>query len=247
MRRPSEASSAEGAGPGQMVVGLAGADHRPLDVAHRRPPSPAVAGRGHAAGRRIGGEKGLQLPAARRPAARRCRTARSGCTARRGPRPGRRRGRAPSRSPRRARARRRSRCRAGSRRGRGTAPRAAARLRRSPPQARLDPGSGSPIVSSSASHSSHASSVVGRRRKRFCHNRFRQDLQRLGIEDMLAVPPQHGHEHLVAAFRLNNKHRCNDRHHHAEKALSPHPLANVVETDRRFGPSVSWYARSSAS
>ena len=49
------------------------------------------------------------------------------------------------------------------------------------------------------------------------------------------MPPQHGHEHLVAAFGLNNKHRRNDRHHHPEKALSPHTLANVIETDWRFG------------
>ena len=70
--------------------------------------------------------------------------------------------------------------------------------------------------------------------------RFGQDGQRVGVEHMLAMPLQHRHEHLVAAVGALDEHRRDDRHHHPEEALPAHAVADVVEADRRVGPSASW-------
>ena len=50
------------AGAGQVVVGLASADHRPLDVSHRLPPAQPLGIGPSAAGRLVGGQERLRLP-----------------------------------------------------------------------------------------------------------------------------------------------------------------------------------------
>ena len=54
------------------------------------------------------------------------------------------------------------------------------------------------------------------------------------VEDVLAVPLQHGHEHLIAALGPLDEHGRHDRHHHAEEALAADPVADVVEIHRRM-------------
>ena len=66
IRRPSEASSWPRRAAGQVVVRLAGADHRPLDVAHRLPPPEPLGLR--AARRRPPRRRRGAPPARRRPA-----------------------------------------------------------------------------------------------------------------------------------------------------------------------------------
>ena len=70
------------------------------------------------------------------------------------------------------------------------------------------------------------------RAQRFWSSRFGQRRQRVGVDDMLAVPAQHRHEHLVAARGALHEHRRDDRHHHPEEALPAHPVAHVVEADQ---------------
>ena len=78
--------------------------------------------------------------------------------------------------------------------------------------------------------------VAGRRAERLDSGRRGQDRQCIGVQHMLAMPLQHGHEHRVAAFGALHQHRRHDRHHHSEEALPAHSLAHLGEADRRLGP-----------
>ena len=88
-RSAGRARPARGCGGGRSGDrGLAGADHRPLDVAHRLPPPQALGLRRLAPRRLVGVEELLAARRARPPGGRRCRTATSGCRASPCPRPG---------------------------------------------------------------------------------------------------------------------------------------------------------------
>ena len=46
------------------------------------------------------------------------------------------------------------------------------------------------------------------------------------------MPPQQGHEHLVATFGPLDEHRRDDRHHHAEKGLAADAFADIGQAQR---------------
>ena len=216
---------------------LAGADHRPLDVAHRLPPAqPLGVGPGAARGL-VGVEERLELPepgdrqlvVAEPPGADR--------RARRGPRPGRRRGRAPSRSP--PRARRSSTIRLPSRKSPWTSGRRAGRRRgcsRSQRSPASTAGSGSPISSSAASHSSQASSAGSLARRRGPRPRRRStEWIRGERRGELAGQPLARRRELVAAQDPRRDRGAGDELHQVAGAGAEAP-ARGLGGDRRGRP-----------
>jgi hypothetical protein len=76
--------------------------------------------------------------------------------------------------------------------------------------------------------------LVGvQRPQRFRLASLRQHRQRVEVQHLAAMPLQHRHEHLVAAFGALHQHRGGDRHHHTEDALPTNALTNVVDGQRR--------------
>ena len=61
----------------------------------------------------------------------------------------------------------------------------------------------------------------------------RQHVERPGVQYVAAMAIQHGQEHLIATVGALHQHRGDDRHHHPEETLSPHPLAHLVEGQGR--------------
>ena len=72
--------------------------------------------------------------------------------------------------------------------------------------------------------------VLGAGPQRLRSRRWRQDRQRVGVENVLAVTRDHRHEHLVAALGALDEHRRHDRHQDAEEALAAHAFADVVDS-----------------
>ena len=72
--------------------------------------------------------------------------------------------------------------------------------------------------------------VVGAGPQRLRPRGLRQDRQRVGVEDVLAVTRDHRHEHLVTALGALDEHGRHDRHQHAEEALAAHAFADVVDS-----------------
>ena len=75
--------------------------------------------------------------------------------------------------------------------------------------------------------------VVLRRLQRLRGDRVGQCRQRVGVEHVIAVALQHGHEHPVAALGAFDQHGRDDGHHDAEKALPADAFGHVAEGEGR--------------